>query len=69
LLYLKGKGIGFVPRVEFVGEDYFVYRFIEGKPFKRVQKELSPKELRYFLKVFFKKTPNGGFCFGHTRGI
>jgi putative serine/threonine protein kinase len=50
LLYLKGKGVRFVPRVEFVGEDYFVYRFIEGKPFKRVQKELSPKELRHFLR-------------------
>ena len=50
LLYLKERGVNFVPQIKFLGEDYFAYRFIEGEPFKRLQKELSPKEFRFFLR-------------------
>jgi len=50
LEYLNGVGFSFVPQLVSVGEDFFVYRFIEGKPFKKIQKELPEGAFRYFLR-------------------
>ncbi len=50
LKFLNSKGFRFVPKLVFVGKDYFAYRFIEGEPFKRVWKKLSPEGQRYFLR-------------------
>jgi len=50
LEYLNGVGFSFVPQLVLVGEDFFVYRFIEGKPFKKLQKELPEGAFRYFLR-------------------
>jgi len=50
LTFLNRKGVKFVPQVVFVGEDFFVYRFLEGIPFKKLQKELNRNSLLYYLK-------------------
>lgn len=50
LEYLKSCGVSFVPQLVFAGEDYFIYRFIEGEPFKKIQKQLTPEKFRYFLR-------------------
>jgi len=50
LTFLNRKGVKFVPQVVFVGEDFFIYRFLEGIPFKKLQKELNRKSLLYYLK-------------------
>jgi putative serine/threonine protein kinase len=48
--FLNRKGVKFVPQLTFVGEDFFVYRFIEGVPFKKIQKGLDENQKRYYLK-------------------
>ena len=48
--FLNRKGVNFVPRLTFVGEDFFVYRFIEGIPFKKIQRELDENQKRYYLR-------------------
>ena len=48
--FLNRKGVKFVPQLTFVGEDFFVYRFIEGIPFKKIQKGLDEKQKRYYLR-------------------
>ena len=48
--FLNRKGVNFVPRLTFVGEDFFVYRFIEGIPFKKIQRELGENQKRYYLR-------------------
>ena len=50
LEYLNSKGVKFVPQLTFIGEDFFVYRFIEGKPFKKFFENLEPKEKLYYLR-------------------
>ncbi|HIO42210.1 MAG TPA: hypothetical protein EYN34_04915 [Aquifex sp.] len=51
LEYLNRKGVKFVPQITFRGEDFFVYRFLEGIPFKKLQKEGIPEGLRnYYLR-------------------
>ena len=48
--FLNRKGVKFVPQLTFVGEDFFVYRFIEGIPFKKIQKGLDENQKRYYLR-------------------
>ena len=48
--FLNRKGVKFVPQLTFVGEDFFVYRFIEGIPFKKIQRELDENQKRYYLR-------------------
>ena len=48
--FLNRKGVKFVPQLTFVGEDFFVYRFIEGIPFKKIQRGLDEKQKRYYLR-------------------
>ena len=48
--FLNRKGVNFVPRLTFGGEDFFVYRFIEGIPFKKIQKGLDENQKRYYLR-------------------
>ena len=51
LEYLNRKGVGFVPQLTYRGEDFFVYRFLEGVPFKKLQKGGIPEGLRnYYLR-------------------
>jgi len=50
LEFLNSKGFSFVPKLREVGEDFFVYRFLEGKPFKKVQKEVPRRLFYYYLR-------------------
>jgi len=50
LEFLKSKGIKFVPQLVYKGEDFFVYRFIEGKPFKKFFENLNPQQKKFYLK-------------------
>ena len=50
LEFLNEKGVSFVPKITFVGEDFFVYEFIEGVPFKKLQKQLEENEKRFYLR-------------------
>ncbi len=50
LKFLNSKGFSFVPKLHLVGEDFFVYRFLEGEPFKKVQREVSEREKLYYLR-------------------
>jgi putative serine/threonine protein kinase len=50
LEYLNRLGFSFVPRLTLKGEDFFVYRFIEGTPFKKIQKEIPQNVFKYFLR-------------------
>ena len=52
---LKAK---FVPQILYWGMDYFVYPFIEGIPFKKIQKQMDQKRLRRILK----KILLGAYC-------
>jgi predicted Ser/Thr protein kinase len=47
---LKRLKIKFVPQIIYWGKDFFVYPFIEGIPFKKVQKQLDEKSLKRILK-------------------
>jgi putative serine/threonine protein kinase len=49
LKFLNKKGVSFVPSLVYIGEDFFVYKFIEGKPFKEILKEKNPL-IPYYLK-------------------
>ena len=48
--FFNRKGVKFVPQLTFVGEDFFVYQFIEGIPFKKIQKGLDENRKRYYLR-------------------
>ena len=50
LEYLNSKGVKFVPQITFVREDFFIYRFIEGEPFKKVIENLEPEKRLYYLR-------------------
>ncbi|HID79272.1 MAG TPA: hypothetical protein EYH48_05560 [Aquifex aeolicus] len=50
LKFLNEKGVSFVPKLTFVGEDFLVYEFIEGIPFKKVQNRIEENKKRYYLK-------------------
>ncbi|MEO2153605.1 MAG: RIO1 family regulatory kinase/ATPase [Aquificota bacterium] len=57
LQYLNSKGVNFVPKVTFVGEDFFVYPFIEGIPLKKLQ-----KENRDNLNLYLRKLIVAAYC-------
>jgi putative serine/threonine protein kinase len=50
LSFLKEKGVKFVPQIEFYGRDYFIYRFIEGEPFKKIWKSADAPRRKRLLK-------------------
>jgi len=58
LEFLNSKGVKFVPQITYVGKDFFVYRFLEGIPFKKLQKELDKEHLLYYLR----KILVGAYC-------
>jgi len=52
LKFLNEKKISFVSRVVYIGEDFFVYEFIEGIVFKKLLNSLSKesKDLKFILR-------------------
>jgi len=47
---LNRIGAKFVPKLLLWGKDFFIYHFIEGVPFKKLQKELNEEDLKRLLK-------------------
>ncbi len=50
LKFLNEKGIFFVPKLIYIGEDFFVYEFIEGITFKQFLKTSNNKDSKIILR-------------------